>query len=392
MIKYSLGLDVSKNDFHSCISVMEKDQRVVVKSSHKFPNNREGFKSLDAWLQKHHKDKTVPLVITMEATGIYYEMVALYLYKEGYRVSVVLPNKAKKYLQSTGIKSKNDKIDAQGLSRMGAEQRLDPWQPMEDYFYRLRLLTRQHQSLQELKTSIGNQLHAAEYSMYPDQMITDQLTTLLHTLGLQIKELEKAIGTHLENNAEVSDKVENICQIKGVGLLTVAVILAETNGFALFTSARQLVSYAGYDVVENQSGGHRGKTRISKKGNSRIRRILHMPAFVAVSRSEQKGPLYKLYERTLARHGLKMKSYVAVQKKLLVLIYSLWKSPTDYDPDYGSKRHAGDNEQEPSSLPGLQAGMDAKDTPNESSATGALHKVDALSINSQFASSLQPQN
>ena len=45
---------------------------------------------------------------------------------------------------------------------------------------------------------------------------------------------------------------------------------------------RQLVSYAGYDVIENQSGNRSGKTRISKKGNSRIRRILHLPAFNAV--------------------------------------------------------------------------------------------------------------
>ena len=51
-----------------------------------------------------------------------------------------------------------------------------------------------------------------------------------------------------------------------------------------FANQRQLVSYAagppgGYDVVENQSGNRSGKTRISKKGNSRIRRILHLPAF-----------------------------------------------------------------------------------------------------------------
>ena len=63
------------------------------------------------------------VVIVMEATGIYYEQVAMCLFKRNYAVSVVLPNKAKKYLQSLGLKSKNYSIDAQGLSRMGAEQR-----------------------------------------------------------------------------------------------------------------------------------------------------------------------------------------------------------------------------------------------------------------------------
>jgi transposase len=53
-----------------------------------------------------------------------------------------------------------------------------------------------------------------------------------------------------------------------------------------FTNQRHLVSYAGYDVVENQSGNRSGKTRISKKGNSRLRRFLHMPSFNAVRFNE----------------------------------------------------------------------------------------------------------
>lgn len=64
--------------------------------------------------------------------------------------------------------------------------------------------------------------------------------------------------------------------------MSVVTVIAETNGFALIKNQRQLVSYAGYDVVENQSGKRAGKTKISKKGNSHIRRILHMPALNAV--------------------------------------------------------------------------------------------------------------
>lgn len=73
-----------------------------------------------------------------------------------------------------------------------------------------------------------------------------------------------------------------ICAIKGVGIKTVATLTAETNGFLLFNNTRQLASFAGYDTVENQSGRQVGKTRISKKGDSHIRRILHMPALNVV--------------------------------------------------------------------------------------------------------------
>src|SRR5690606_31487449 len=89
---------------------------------------------------------------------------------------------------------------------------------------------------------------------------------------------------------------------------------------------------AGYDEIENQSGKHVGKTKISKKGNSRIRRILYMPAFIAVQ-YEQK-PFSDLYERVFERSKIPMKAYVAVQKKLLIMIYYLWKKNEKYDPNF----------------------------------------------------------
>jgi transposase len=95
---------------------------------------------------------------------------------------------------------------------------------------------------------------------------------------------------------------------------------------------RQLISFAGYDVVENQSGQRAGKTKISKQGNSKIRRILFLPAFNAVRFGEP--TCQALFERVFERTQIKMKGYVAVQKKLLMLCYGIWKNDTKYDPLY----------------------------------------------------------
>lgn len=159
--------------------------------------------------------------------------------------------------------------------------------------------------------------------------------------------VEKAIVAHLNKDSEVSKLVEGITLIKGVGALTVAIVLAETNGFALFKNIPQLISFAGYDVVENQSGNHVGKTRISKQGNGHIRRCLHLPA-LSVVRCQQ-APFIQLFNRTLQRHKIKMKSYVAVQKKLLVLIYVIWKKKEAYQPTR-KINHSGEQEQMSSSL------------------------------------------
>jgi transposase len=379
MLRYCVGIDVSKKDLQCCISVIDLLQKVTVKASAKFANTNSGFPLLHQWITNRHKQKEVPLVVVMEATGIYYEQIAMYLFKQQYSLSVVLPNKAKKYLQSTGLKSKNDQIDAQGLSRMGAEQCLELWQPMDSYFYELRELTRQHQSLQELKTSVNNQLHASELGMYQSNLVVQQLKALITTVDDQIKALATAIAKHIDQKVEVKQQVDNICKIKGLGVLTVAVILAETNGFALFDNSRQLVSYAGYDVVENQSGDHRGKTSISKKGNSRIRRALHMPAFCVVSCEQQ--PFVGLFNRTFERHGQKMKSYVAVQKKLLVIIYALWKNNSAYELNYKPNKHTGEEEQVLSSLPGLAQADPTTGQKNSASLQqqAALHKVNILS-------------
>jgi transposase len=69
---------------------------------------------------------------------MHYDSRALYLFERNYRVSIILPNKAKKYLEAIGLKSKNDSIDAKGLSQMGAEQCLEQWEPFGKYFYELR--------------------------------------------------------------------------------------------------------------------------------------------------------------------------------------------------------------------------------------------------------------
>jgi transposase len=311
----------------------------------------------------------------MEATGVYHENCALYLFERQFKVSIVLPNKAKKYLECLGLKSKNDTIDARGLSQMGAEQRLELWQPLGRYYYELRHYTRQHQNIQELKTVISNQIHALEHGMYRSDLIIAQLKSTLALFELQLREIDRSIKAHIKSDTLVHVKCENILEMKGIGILTLATVLSETNGFELFKNYKQLVSYAGYDVVEAQSGTRVGKTKISKKGNSRIRRALYMPSLVVIQYKEK--PFLDLYERTFEKHGIKMKSYVAIQKKLLVMIYHLWQKNEKYDPNY--QLNIQEKEQELSSLlafeKGAYANSEQKNSPKQVEAIQGKHPV-----------------
>jgi transposase len=341
-LKYSVGFDCSKDDYEACVSIIDSEQKVTIKATRKFKNTKKGFEDSEYWVSKHHKEK-VPIVIVMEATGNYYENLAFFFHQKGYRVNVVLPNKAKKYMESRGIKTKNDPVDARGLSQMGAEQQLRKWEPYSEDIYKLRMLTRQDERLSSYKTQLSNQLHSLEYSMYENKLVQKQIKDMLMLVEKQIEESKKQIELLVTTDPKMQEKVSKILPVTGLGVATIAAVIAETNGFELIESLKQLTSYAGYDVIENQSGKRVGKTRISKKGNSHIRRAMYFPALSAVRWGEKS--CVNLYERVYERTKIKMKGYVAVQRKLLCLIYTLWKKNEVYDPNFD--KSSGNNEPKP---------------------------------------------
>ena len=328
--KYSVGIDISKSDFKACFVIISSDQSIKVKGSRTFTNTLKGFESFNNWSAKFQKEN-LSLIFVMEATGSYHEQLAWFLYRKKHRLSIVLPNRAKSYMVSLGFKSKNDKVDAKGLANMGAVQKLKEWSPISKQLYNLRQITRHLEDLQIIRTSLLNQKEQTVFAMYELKTVAKSITNTLKTIDKQIANCKKQITSIIEKDKELNKKVAYITSIKGVSTITAAIVIGETNGFALINNVKQLVSYAGYDVRENQSGTRIGKTRITKKGNAHIRRAMHLPAFNAV---RYLNTFYNLYSRVYKRSGLKMKGYVAVQSKLLRMMYTLWKNETNFDPNY----------------------------------------------------------
>lgn len=391
MSKYSVGLDVSAKEIHCCISLIDPVQRVVAKATRMVANTVKGFKELDTWIARHHKQKELPVATCMEATGIYYENCALFLHKAGHTVSVILPNKAKKYLQASGIKSKNDRADARGLAQMGAEKHLDIWSLMGEYFYQLRQLTRHHEDLQHMKNVTGNRLHAAQQGMYTNREVVKQLKKQINLIEKQIAECVSAMEKHIRSNAAVKEKGENITQrYRSADGRNRTGRNQRIRVIQQCQAARQLrrIQYRGKPV-----GTRVGKTRISKKGNRHIRRAMLMPALVSVTHKTK--PFFELYQRTFAKHGIKMKSYVAVQKKLLTTIYAIWKRNEPFDENHAAKSSAEEQELAlPLGEPATAAG-DAITNQHKKvvpTTRPALHKVSMPSELSPYASSRVEQS
>lgn len=327
----AVGTDMAKDKFDVCFKE-EKNGRSIIKGSKTFKNTPADFKEFLQWcLKRKKKDST--LLFVMEATGVYYEDLCYFLYSKGQQVSVELPQKIKYYSKSLNIKTKTDKVDAAVIAEIGVERhsRLRRWTPPSKEFKKIRDITREVARLKKSKTIICSQLHALEYAHESLPEVLEVVKRQLDHTNKLIVELEGILLRTIKEDKALYAKLKRIEAVKGLGILTIVNVIAETNGFILFNNIRQLVSYAGLDVVQDQSGNHTGKPKISKKGNKHLRSSLYM---AAVSAGKWNETLRPFYQRLNERFPKKKQSLVAVMRKLLILIYTLWKSGEEYDPNH----------------------------------------------------------
>lgn len=322
-IKQCVGIDISKGSFTACVCRKLLSGEALLSSVESFENNKTGYNQFVKWSRKI-TNPLVEVLFLMEATGIYYEGIAYHLHKLRQSVCVILPNKVKHYAKSLNVKTKTDIVDARIIAQMGAERDLPHWQPPSAILKQLRDLTRLYTDLKKERTVYLNRLDSEKASATVLPFVIKSNLLILKELEKQIKQCEKEIEKTLMSEEWLAEKVNKIITINGVGLITLAIVIAETQGFALVSSRKQLASYAGYDIVQVESGTSvKGKTHISKKGNSRIRAALYFPA-LAASRYNQE--LKEDYQRINIAKASKMVGATALQRKLLLLIYTLWKN------------------------------------------------------------------
>lgn len=334
VLKQVVGIDISKDDFFACYQVKDQRERIVIKGTKSFKNNNIGHEKFLLWCKKREKDTIPSTIYVMEATGIYYENLAYFLYENGCNVSVQLAQKLTYFAKSNNLKTKTDKVDSKMIATFGIEkaaETLEMWTPPSKGFKIIRYLTREHTGLKEKLTSAKNELHSLEHAHQANEKAITLKEELISFYQDQIQTIEDELMKQVKSDEQFYKKVQNIETIKGVGFITIIKVLAEVNGFLLFKNIRQLVSYAGLDVVKNESGSYKGKSRISKKGNARLRSALYMPAVTAATYNSS---LKEFYERINTGREGKKHGIVAVMRKLLILIYTLWKKEEPYQIDY----------------------------------------------------------
>jgi transposase len=334
IVKQAAGIDVAQDELVVSLGRMAHDTGIDIFAFKAFPNNTKGFNNLVAWVNKLAV-KGIKIRYVMEATGVYHEKLAYYLSDQQQEVSIVLPNKISNYFRTLDVKTITDKTASQAICRFGLERKLEVWQKPKRIFKSLKQLTRERDQLIAERTVLKNQLHAERAEAFPNDSSIKRITKRIQLNNKQELEIRAEITATVKTDTELVKKIGTITTIPGVGELTAVIVLAETNGFELIKSKKQLVSYSGLDVRLKDSGTSvKSKPRISKKGNRHLRKAMYMPALSAMRHNARQKAVFV---RLVSKHGIKMKAAVAVQRKILELIYTLYKTDKVFDKDYEDK-------------------------------------------------------
>ncbi|MGB9977337.1 IS110 family transposase [Thermovenabulum sp.] len=150
----------------------------------------------------------------------------------------------------------------------------------------------------------------------------------------QIKVIEDAINEVMEELRPSKETPYRhvIETIPGIGPVLAAAIIGEIGDISRFPNPRALVAYAGLDATVRASGLFEGtRNRMSKRGSPVLRNSLWLAAVSARRFNPELKAYYEL-KRSQGKH-LNVATG-AVARKLVHLIYSLWKDNRPYDPDY----------------------------------------------------------
>ncbi|MCB9354413.1 MAG: hypothetical protein H6575_07580 [Lewinellaceae bacterium] len=135
-------------------------------------------------------------------------------------------------MKSLNIKSKTDALEARALAQMGLERKMKAWRGIHAY----------HASAQTLMS--GTTTPVEDKWRYKTKCMRTNCATTgsknhpaclqrIRLLEKQIREIDQQVEQTLKQAPDLKVKIDQVCTLKGVSILTAVTIISETNGFEL---------------------------------------------------------------------------------------------------------------------------------------------------------------
>ena len=181
-------------------------------------------------------------------------------------------------------------------------------------------------------TQLKNKMHGEEVLGTPSKDVVRSLNRQLKNIKKEIEKLESKLLINVKS--EYAESLTLLKTIPGIGEKTALMMLVFTDGFNRFESSKELCSYAGITPVIRQSGSSvKGRPRISKIGNPKLRNLLFICSWNACKYNKA---CKALFDRLVAKGKSKKLALIAVCNKLLKQAFSIVKNRLPYDAEHRS--------------------------------------------------------
>jgi transposase len=329
-----IGIDIAKNVFQVCIATTKgqvKTNKTVTRGKLLTVITRQP-----------------PAFIVMEACGGAHDWARRFI-QVGHEVRLIAPQ----YVTPFRHGQKNDHNDAQALTEAGLRPGI-PSVPIKTIAQQdLQTMHRVRDRLVKNRTALVNQIRGLlmEYGIVIPQGIyrlrkqlprlledaenglTMDFRDVLQSLWTELSHLDGCIaeaGKRIARQSREREASQRLLSIDGVGPLTATALEAPLGNGQCFETGRQVSAWLGLVPRQHTSGGKTRLGRITKRGNSYLRRLLIHGARSVVSRARGKADAQSLWmQQLVARVGLQ-KTYVAVANKITRVAWALLRTGESY--------------------------------------------------------------
>ena len=164
----------------------------------------------------------------------------------------------------------------------------------------------------------------------------------LRVARLRMLSLIEELAYFEEKKAEVEKELEAVMgsqqlgkalqSMLGVGPIISAAFLGEVGDITRFSNWKQVRSLAGLNLVENSSGKHKGKTKVSKRGRPYLRHMLYLAGECGCRCNPEMRKFYH-YLRNRKNNPLNgPQAFVATGLKIMRILFHLAKTGESYSP------------------------------------------------------------
>jgi len=249
---------------------------------------------------------------------------------------------------------KTDQIDASTLAHLARMNYIPKAYAASKEMRDLRQLLRHREWMVNQRSRAKNRIHAALAGYNLVSPVTDLFGVAGRAYLAEVMEKElrpaarQVVADHLalldhlterihaiEKNISLNEKQDHIVNIlksmPGVGRLIALTILAEVGDISRFHSPKALCSWAGLTPRVHNSDAVVQHGHITKEGSRYLRTAMVRAATVACRISPK---WYRVHEHLALRCGRRA-ARVAVARRLLTVVYYMWKRDQPYQENYG---------------------------------------------------------